>query len=41
MARVAENNEVNGDGLKCDMDAQVGMNVFSDGGSAEALMERD
>jgi hypothetical protein len=33
MARVAENVEVNGNGLKCHMDAQFGMNVFSDGGS--------
>jgi hypothetical protein len=39
MPRVAENNEVDGNGLKCNMDAQVGMNVFSDGGIAEALME--
>jgi hypothetical protein len=30
MARVAENYEVNGNGLKCARDAQVGMNAFFD-----------
>lgn len=39
MARVAENIEVNGNGLKWDMDAQVGMNVFSNDGSSEMLIE--